>query len=248
MNSYTVKQLANLVKVTIKTLHHYDEMGLLKPTQRTDAGYRLYNRDDLLKLQQIMIYKEMEFSLKEIKQLLEDPDFDIKKALHEQKKFLLQQQKKTEQLVQTIDKTIKTLQEDEELVTDAELYEGFTAEKAKRYNQEAKEKYGEMFETSQNRVGNMTKGQWKAIRDEGKTINKEMLNLIGTDPNSDTVQAVIKRHHAWVENFYPCNKETYVGLSDLYIENPEFTTHYERFASGLAVFMSSSMKFFAKKL
>ncbi len=248
MKSYSVKQLAELAGVTIKALHHYDEFGLLKPSQRTDAGYRLYNRDDLLRLQQIMIYKEMAFSLQDIKLLLDDPKFDLKEALHEQKQFLLQQNEHNSQLVQTIDKTLQTLEENQKIVTDADLYAGFTPEQAERYNREAKEKYGDLYEISQNRVRQMTKGEWKAIGAEGEDISKEMAKLMGTDPHSDQVQALIKRHHTWIENFYPCNKETYLGLASLYVENPEFTAHYERFAPGLAQFLSASMKAFAEKI
>lgn len=248
MKSYTVKQLAELAKVTVKTLHHYDEIGLLKPSQRTDAGYRLYNQEDLLRLQQILLYKEMDFSLGDIKQLLDDPDYDLKQALHEQKRFLLQQQERNQQLISTIDKTIKRIEDDDQLVTDADLYGGFTPEQAERYDREAKEKYGDMYEISQQRARQMTKGQWKAIGAEGEAITKGMAEYVGKDPALPEVQALIARHHAWIENFYPCSQEIYLGLASLYIENPEFTAHYERFAPGLAHFMSAAMKVFAEKM
>ncbi|MGE3279307.1 MAG: MerR family transcriptional regulator [Candidatus Altimarinota bacterium] len=248
MKKYTVKQLAELSGVTVRTLHHYDEIGLLKPSSRTEAGYRLYEEKDLMRLQQILIYREMDFSLEDIKSLLDDPDYDVKEALHDQKRFLLQQHERYQQLLQTIDKTLRRLEEDDQLVTDEDLYGGFTPEQAERYDREAKEKYGDMYEISQKRVRQMTKGEWKAIGAEGVDITKSMVQYVGTDPARPEVQALIKRHHAWIEHFYPCSSQMYIGLSNLYIENPEFTAHYERFAPGLAHFISAAMKVYAEKM
>lgn len=248
MKHHTVKQLAELSGVTVRTLHHYDEIGLLKPSHRTEAGYRLYEAKDLLRLQQILIYREMDFSLDDIKSMLDDPKFDLKEALHDQKRFLLQQHERYKELIQTIDKTLKRLEEDDQLVTDADLYGGFTPEQAERYDREAKEKYGDMYEISQQRVRQMTKGQWKAIGAEGEDITKSLAKFVGTDPAGVEVQALIKRHHAWIEHFYPCSQQMYIGLSNLYIENPEFTAHYERFAPGLALFMSAAMKVYAERV
>lgn len=247
MKHHTVKQLAELSGVTVRTLHHYDEIGLLKPSHRTEAGYRLYEQKDLLRLQQILIYREMDFSLEDIKAMLDDPKFDLKEALHDQKRFLLQQHERYKELIKTIDKTLKKIEEDDQLVTDEDLYGGFTPEQAERYDREAKEKYGDMYEISQKRVRQMTKGQWKTIGVEGEDITKSMAKRIGTDPAGAEVQALIKRHHAWIENFYPCSQQMYIGLSNLYIENPEFTAHYERFAPGLALFMSAAMKVYADR-
>lgn len=247
MKHHTVKQLAELSGVTVRTLHHYDEIGLLKPGHRTDAGYRLYDAKDLLRLQQILIYREMDFTLEDIKEMLDDPKYDLKEALHDQKRFLLQQHERYQHLIQTIDKTLKRIEDDDQLVTDADLYGGFTPEQAERYDREAKEKYGDMYEISQKRVRQMTKGQWKEIGVEGADISKSMAAFIGTDPAGVEVQALIKRHHAWIENFYPCSKEIYIGLSNLYIDNPEFTAHFELIAPGLAQFFSAAMKVFAER-
>jgi DNA-binding transcriptional MerR regulator len=248
MKKYTVKQLAELSGTTVRALHHYDEIGLLKPSDRTDAGYRLYEGKDLLRLQQILIYREMDFSLEDIKQMLDDPSFDLKEALHDQKRFLLQQHDRYGNLIQTIEKTLKRIEEDDQLVTDADLYGGFTPEQAERYNREAKEKYGDMYDISQKRAREMTKGQWKALGEEGEDISKSMAAFIGTDPGRPEVQALIHRHHAWIENFYPCSAEIYRGLAELYVGNPEFRAHYDRFALGLADFFQAAMLVYAEKI
>jgi len=247
MKQYTVKQLGELSGVTVRTLHHYDEIGLLKPSHRTDAGYRLYEEKDLMKLQQILIYREMDFALEDIKSILNDPSFDLKEALHDQKRFLLQQHERYQQLLQTIDKTLKRIEEDDQLVTDADLYGGFTPEQAERYDREAKEKYGDMYELSQKNVRQMTKGQWKALGEEGEAISKGMAGYIGTDPARPEVQALIQRHYAWIEHFYPCSAQIYRGLAQLYVGNPEFRAHYDRFAPGLADFFSAAMQLYAER-
>jgi DNA-binding transcriptional MerR regulator len=190
----------------------------------------------------------MDFTLEDIKQMLDDPDFDLKVSLIDQKMYLLQQKDRYQQLIKTIEKTLKRIEEDDQLVTDADLYGGFTPEQAERYNREAKEKYGDMYEISQKRVRQMTKGEWKALGLESESFSMGMAKLVGTDPGGEQSQEFTKRHYEWVSHFYPCSKQTYIGLSDLYIENPEFTAHYDRFSPGLAQFLSAAMKTYAEKL
>lgn len=247
MKNYTVKQLSEIAKVTIKTLHHYDEIGLLKPTKRTDAGYRLYQHQDLLRLQQILIYKELEFSLADIKELLDDPEYDLPQALQDQKNTFIQQATHYQELVNTISKTLKTIEEDQQLVSDEDLYGGFTPEQAERYDREAQEKYGELYEISQKRVRQMTKGEWKQLGNEGEQVSQKMASLVTKHPQDDEVQEAIAAHYRWVSHFYPCDKTTYIGLANLYVNNPEFTAHYERYQKGLAEFLSQGMKYFAEK-
>jgi len=247
MKQYTVKQLAKLSGVTVRALHHYDEIGLLKPSHRTDAGYRLYEEKDLMRLQQILIYREMDFALEDVKQILDDPDFDLAASLHDQKQYLLQQQERYQQLIKTIDKTLSKITGDE-LVTDAELYEGISPEDRERWDREAKEQYGDMYEMSQKKVRQMTKSQWAAVKELAAEVNRGMIALQGRDPTDPEVQAVIAKHHAWIETFYPCSAEIYRGLSNLYVEHPEFRAHYDQQSAGLAEFMSAAMKVYAERI
>ncbi len=246
MKTYTVKQLAELASVSIKTLHHYDERGLLKPAQRSDKDYRLYTEAELFRLQQILLYKELEIPLIEIQQILDDPSFELEAALQEQKKKLTSKQERYSKLIQTIEKTLRRIKDDKELVTDKELYAGFTPEQQERYHREAKEQYGEVYDLSQKNIRKLSKGQWKTIKEEGDKVANELSSFIGKDPASEKVQALIKRHHAWIENFYPCPAERYIGLSDLYLNNPEFKKYYEDIAPGLAEFLSAGMRVFAE--
>lgn len=248
MNTYTVKQLAELAGVSVRTLHYYDSIDLLKPSQRTEKEYRLYGTQELLRLQQIMLYREMEMPLQEIKSLLDDPSFNIESSLKTHKRRLLEKKSRYTSLIETIDKTLQKIQDDSELVTDQELYGGFTPEQRERYDREAKEKYGDMYELSQKNVRNMTKGQWKDLGKEAEDFSTILSTMLDKDPASPEVQEQVKRHHAWIEHFYPCTKEMYLGLASLYVENPEFTAHYDRFAPGLAAYLSKAMTIFAEKL
>jgi len=141
VKAYTISQLAKMAGVSVRTLHHYDHIGLLKPSSRTTAGYRLYEEQDLLRLQQILFFKELEFPLKEIRDILDDPEFDQIKALENHRRLLQKRTERLARLLKTIDKTIQRLEEDNMTMTDKELYEGFTQEQIERYKRQARELY-----------------------------------------------------------------------------------------------------------
>ncbi len=142
MDGYTVKKLAEMAGVSVRTLHHYDETGLLKPAERTNAGYRLYGEDELLRLQQILFYKELDFPLKKIAEILESPRFDKVAALKQHKIALKNRRTRLDTLLSTVDKTISKIEEDT-IMSYEELYEGFPKEKAEAWRNEAIEKWGD---------------------------------------------------------------------------------------------------------
>src|SRR5512135_267261 len=129
--TYTVQQLARMAGVSVRTLHHYDHIGLLKPSARTAAGYRLYGEADLLRLQQILFFRELDFPLADIQAILDDPGFDQVKALRDHRQLLQHEADRLGRLLKTIEQTISRLTEDNMTMTpmtDEELYEGFTPE------------------------------------------------------------------------------------------------------------------------
>lgn len=244
---YTVKQLAELTGITVRTLHYYDEIGLLTPSMRTDAEYRLYDRSDLLRLQQILLYRELDFSLGDIKTLLDATDYDVISTLEEQKEFLAEKRESYGTLIKTIEKTIEDLKSDQELITDEELYAGFTEEQIKSYNEEAVEKYGKKaVEDSYNRAKQMTKKEWKELGEESESICQGLAACMDKDPSDPNVQALVKRHFHTMEKFYDVPKERYLGLSELYITDDRFRANYDKYAPGLADFLSSGMKIYAE--
>jgi DNA-binding transcriptional MerR regulator len=245
MKAYTVHELAELAGVSVRTLHHYDKIGLLQPKARTAAGYRLYREADLLRLQQIMFYKELDFPLVQIKDILDQPGFDQVQALHDHRRRLQERAEQLAQLVRTIDKTILKLTEVDMELTDAELYEGFSQEQIERYQREVREMYDpKLVEESNRRVRKMTKAQWNAVKQEGDQVTRKIAELSERAPGDAEVQQAIARHHAWIEHFYPCSSEIYRGLGQLYVEHPEFRATYDKYRPGLADFMQAAMNYY----
>ena len=244
---YSVKQVSDLSGVTVRALHHYDHIGLLKPAMRSEKKYRFYDEVNLLRLQQIMFYRELDFSLEEIQDILDNPDFDTCEALHSHRAQLILKQQNVKALIQTVDRTLESLEGDHHMsLKDKDLYEGFDQEKVDRWNKEVDEKYDpEKVAESRRNLGKMSKGQFNDVQEEGDRVTIAISELMDRDPSSPAVQGLIKEHHAWIENFYACPAEMYKGLGQLYVENPEFTVFYDKFKPGLAVFMSEAMEYFA---
>jgi DNA-binding transcriptional MerR regulator len=238
--------LARIARVSVRTLHHYDQIGLLKPSARTEAGYRLYREPDLLRLQQILFFKELDMPLDEVRHILDDPGFDQVTALENHRQSLRGRMERLARLLKTIDRTIDRLRENDMTLTDEELYEGFTTEQIERYKREAREMYDPaLVEESERRVKKMSRAEWKAIGAEGEAVTTGLAALADRDPGDPEVQALIARHHGWIENFYPCSAEIYRGLGRGYVEHPEFRAFYEKYRPGLADFMSAAMNHYA---
>jgi DNA-binding transcriptional MerR regulator len=245
MKAYTVHELAELAGVSVRTLHHYDQIGLLQPDARTAAGYRLYRETELLRLQQILFYKELDFPLGQIKHILDRPGFDQIQALHDHRRRLQGRAEQLAQLLRTIDKTILKLTEVDMELTDAELYEGFTQEQIERYQREVREMYDpKLVEESNRRVRKMTKAQWNVVKQEGDQVTRKLAELSERAPGDPEVQEAVARHHAWIEHFYPCSSEIYRGLGQLYVEHPEFRATYDKYQLNLADFMQAAMNYY----
>ncbi|MCB0235981.1 MAG: MerR family transcriptional regulator, partial [Anaerolineae bacterium] len=152
--TYGVRELARLAGVSVRTLHHYDQIGLLTPSSRTAAGYRQYGADDLMRLQQILFFKELDVPLGEIRAILDDPEFDQIAALEQHRRLLQLQSERLAQLLKTVDKTIQKLTEDTMTLTNEELYEGFSKEQIESYENEARERWGstDAYKESRKRV------------------------------------------------------------------------------------------------
>ncbi len=171
--SCTVKQLAELSGVSVRALHHYDETGLLKPTARTNAGYRLYGEKELLRLQQILFYRALGISLREIQTLLSAPDFDTMQALTQHRKTLASRKKELAAMVTTVDKTIAKLKGDI-VMSDKELYDGFP-EGARKYRAEAAEKYGEeTIRRSEDALRKLSKAEMQSLQDESTRVLEDL--------------------------------------------------------------------------
>jgi DNA-binding transcriptional MerR regulator len=243
MKTYTIHQVAGLAGVSVRTLHHYDRIGLLRPARRSPSGYRLYSEPDLLRLQQILFYRELDLPLDDIRGVLDAPGFDPLSALEQHRRRLLEQAQRLEGLIHTIDKTIQKLTEDNLILTDEELYEGFARDEAEEIRQEARERYGvERVRSSEERLRKMSKAEWQAFKAEGEQTNRRLASLMQLEPADERVQAVVERHHAQIEHFYPAPAQVYAGLAQLYTDDERFRAYYEKYAPGLADFLRRAME------
>lgn len=247
---YSVKQVSDLSGVSKRTLHYYDQIGLLTPAVRTEKKYRYYSENDLLRLQQILFHRELDFSLEQTRDILDDPEFDYLKAMKSHRKKLLQRQEQLDSLVLTLDKTIEKLEGDLAMkMDDKNLYEGFDKETIDRWNREVEEKYDpEIVAESRRNVNRMSKAQFDAVKNRGEEVTREIAARMALGADSEEVQKWIREHHRWIENFYACSPEMYRGLGQLYIQNPEFTEYYETIQSGLAAFMAEAVTVYADNM
>jgi DNA-binding transcriptional MerR regulator len=243
---YTVKQLAKLAGVSVRTLHYYDEIGLLKPSSVGGNGYRHYEEDSLLKLQQILFYRELELSLDEIKSILGGPDFDVLKALYSHKQALQGRVGRLKRLIQTVDHTIDQLKGNETMNAKG-LFEGFSDEEQEKYAQEAEQMYDpETVRASNRRWKAYPQSEKERILTEGKAIYTDLAAAMPKGAKSPEVQAVVARWHKNLQYFWSPNDEQLLGLADLYNDDPRFRANYDRLDPRLAGFMREAVKVYVE--
>jgi DNA-binding transcriptional MerR regulator len=239
---YKVHELATLAHISVRTLHYYDDIGLLEPSSVAKNGYRYYHEKELIRLQQILFFKELAFSLEDIKRMLNRPDFRVIEALKDQKKLMKLKQTRLDALIKTIDKTIRTMTNNQTM-KDEELYDAFKDDDVKKYQTEVKERWGntDAYKQSQAKVSKMTKKEMDGLKKEGEQLCRELVTVMGKPVDDPAVQALIKKHHEGINFFYPCTPEMYKNLGQMYIDDPRFTAYYDKFAPGLAVFVRNAI-------
>lgn len=244
---YTVHQLAKLAGITVRTLHHYDQIGLLKPSFSGSNGYRYYEEKELLKLQQILFFRELEFSLEQIKEIVTSPTFDTVEVLQEQRKMFIMKRKQLDELLSTIDKTIQS-REGGEMMKNDDLYGGFTKKQMEEYKKEAKKRWGDTdaYKQSEERTKHWKKEDYDRIAEEGKkwTQKLSVMRDKGFAVDSPEIQEMIRQHYHALKTFYEPNYEMYKGLGQMYVDDSRFTAYYEKFGKGLAIFMRDAMHHF----
>lgn len=245
--TYSIGDLANIADVSTRTLRYYDQIGLLDPGFREENNYRTYTFDNMLRLQQIMFFRELDIPLRQIKNILENPETNPRELLKAHYENLERQIKRLKTLQITIQKTIKNLDKENIMpMTDEELYEGFSKETIERYNREAREKYGsERFEQVDRKVRGMSKAHWEKVKEEGGKIAQSLAKFMDRDPKDPEVQVLIARQHAWIENFYAAPADLFRNLGDMYANHPEFRAFYDQYGIGLAEFMRDAMRLYA---
>jgi DNA-binding transcriptional MerR regulator len=243
--AYTVKKLAEITGVSVRTLHYYDEIGLLKPSFIKENGYRYYEEKEILRLQQILFFRELEFPLEDIIKMMGSRNFNSEEALVDQRKLLELKKVRIERLIKTIDKTLKSLKGGDDMNND-DLFASFDDQELVENMQEAKKRWGhtEAYKQSMERTKHWTKIDYERIKEEGKKFTQQLADAMDHDISSPQVQELIAMHHKGIENFYDCSYEMYRNLGDMYITDPRFTAYYNKFRPGLAVWLQKAINYY----
>lgn len=244
---YTIKQLADLANVSRRTLRYYDQIDLLKPTAVADNGYRYYNQDTVLRLQQIRFYQELDFSLDDIRKILDKSDFNTLQSLHTQKEALQQQAKRLDRLINTIDKTILHLEGKLEM-DNKDLFAGFDEARQKEYAAEAERRWDpQKVRQSNERWNRLTREQKAEIMQEGNQIYTDMVAQLGHEPDSEAVQAIVARWHQHIRHFYEPTFDILRGLGQGYAHDPAFRATFEAMHPDLPDFLQAAIAIYCDR-
>jgi DNA-binding transcriptional MerR regulator len=239
--SYSVGQVSDLAGVTIRTLHHYDEIGLLSPSGRSAAGYRIYEEVDLERLRQILFYRELGFTLEEIATIVDDPRTDAIGHLRHQRGLLAQRIERLRAMVAAIDHEMEAKTMGIPL-TPEERFEVFGDFDPGKYAEEAEQRWGgtEAYRQSQRRVATYTKVDWLRIKAEEEEVRANLAAAFtaGLVPDSEEAMAAAEAHRRHISRwFYECSYDVHRGLTNMYVSDERFRANYNALSPGLARFI-----------
>ena len=246
MNEYTVGEVARLAHVSVRTLHHYDDIGLLAPSGRTAAGYRLYSEADLRRLRQVLFYRQLDFGLDEIAAMLADAGAGTDDHLRRQHRLVRERQARDQALLRAIEKEMEARQMGIAL-TPEEQFEIFGTAKLGQYTQEARQRWGdtEAWQQSRQRAASYTKDDWIAIQAEADQNVAEFASALRAgEPATGAVAMDLAQAHRqhlsrW---FFDCGPDLHRGLAQMYVADPRFAANYDNVAAGLARYVSDAMQ------
>ena len=238
-----IKEFAKVSSVSVRTLHYYDEIGLLKPACVDEVtGYRYYDKNSLLRMQEILFYRELDFSLKAISEILSSPNYDAIKALKEQKNLLTLKKERLERLISAIDDAVKG----------ENVMSAFDNSEFEKYKAETREKWGETdaYRQHEEKTKNYSKDKWNNLADEMNDILAEFAVCMknGEEPDSDRAQNLVKmlQNHI-TENYYLCTNEILVSLGQMYVADERFKNNIDKHADGTAEFISEAIETYSRK-
>ncbi|MHB0976841.1 MAG: MerR family transcriptional regulator [Candidatus Aquicultorales bacterium] len=248
--AWTVGEAANLARISVRTLHHYDKIGLLRPSERSDSGYRLYGADELEQLHQILVFRELGFSLDEIRKAMLDSAYDRLQALREQRALLKEKARRTEKMIAAIETAIAstekgTIMSDEERSEMfKELFDGFDPAE---YEEEVEERWGgsDAYKQSAERTKRYTKADWERIKEDGLANINQFLAAMdaGLPPDSPEAMQAAAGHHAYIEKwFYDAPLDMYGCLAEMWVADERFKKNIDKTREGLAEYQRDSVK------
>jgi DNA-binding transcriptional MerR regulator len=237
----TVSQVARATGISVRTLHHYDEIGLVRPSGRSAAGYRLYASADLERLQRVLFYRELSMPLEEIARILDDATIDLRAALAAQRQMLIDGIERSHALVAAVDAAIARIDRGEAMTTEDDIRAAFGEFDPKKYEDEARERWGDTpaFQESQRRTSRYTKDDWQLIRREGDEVFARLAALLdsGTPPSDPAAMDVAEDHRRHIERwFYPCSRAMHRGLGEMYVQDSRFQATLDGIRDGLAAY------------
>ena len=233
-----IKEFAEITGVSVRTLHYYDEIGLLTPAfVDKDTGYRFYDENSLQRIQEILFYRELDFSLKSIGEILSSPNYDKNRALQEQKHLLILKKERIERLISAIDGAMKG----------ENVMKAFDSSEFEKYKAEAREKWGDTdaYREHAERTKNYSKRQWNDLAKGMDRILEEFALCMKKDetPDSEAAQNLVRmlQNHI-TENYYLCTNEILAGLGQMYVADERFRKNIDKHAEGTAAFIRDAIK------
>jgi MerR family transcriptional regulator, thiopeptide resistance regulator len=241
--AYKIGTVSRVTGVSVRALRHYDEVGLLRPSSRSAAGYRLYTDADLERLQQVLFFRELGFGLEDIGRALADPSFDRRSTLVEHRARLVENATKAAALVRLVDRTLRSIEEGVTMKPE-EMFEGFDPS---QYEDEARARWGksEAFAESKRRTSAYGPDEWASIREESDAITAALAGLkaAGVPPTDARATALAEQHRKHIDRwFYPCSPRIHRGLGEMYVADARFAAVYEKILAGLTEYICEAFR------
>lgn len=240
-----ISEVAKLSGITVRTLHYYDEIGLLKPNAVSDSGYREYDNESLDKLKQILFFRELDFPLKDIIKIMHTPGYDAKEVLESQKAWLTQERNRLNRLIQLADKSIKG-----EIVMDFEAFDkSKLQQQSKQYAKEAQERWGTSreYQQSKAKTASYDDKKWAELKTEMEEIMALFSKNRSLLPDSREANALVdtlKNHIS--KSYYECSNEVLLGLGEMYVADERFTKNIDKHGEGTAAFIAAAIAAYCK--
>lgn len=238
-----IKEFAEFTGVSVRTLHYYDEIGLMKPACVDEhTSYRYYDKNSLLRMQEILFYRELDFSLKSISEILSSPNYDKERALAEQKRLLILKKERLEKLISAIDYAMKG----------ENVMKAFDNSEFENYKVEAQKRWGDTdaYKEHTEKTKGYSKDKWSNLGTEMDDILEEFAVCMnnGVKPDSEETQVLVKKLQSHItENYYTCTNEILAGLGQMYVLDERFKNNIDKHADGTAEYVSNAIITYCNK-